>query len=348
MAEQSQEALILINDESRGWENIFYLSGFKGSSAILFVTADSAVLTVDSRYITQARQQCCFEVHVTREGLSGTVSTIVKGLRRLAFDAEALSAKNYLALCADKRELFDFSSELAFLRRKKDEWEIACIKRASQIASEAYQETLNYVRAGMTEIEFAKLLELAVCRRGGEGIWHNSSMIVASGVRSAMPHGTATTKAIETGDQVTVDYGAIYCGYMSDITRNFSLGSPREGIFNEIHNVLLTAHNESSALLKPGVRTSDVHKAAQMIIDDAGYGTHFGHALGHSFGLEIHERPVLSPRSKEVLKEGDVVTIEPGIYLPGRGGLRLEDDYLITKNGSERLTRMLPQNFICL
>ena len=200
----------------------------------------------------------------------------------------------------------------------------------------------------MTELEFSKLLELSIAKHDGEGVWHNSDMIVASGVRSAMPHGVATNKRMELGDQITVDYGAIYGGYMSDITRNFLLGRPSHPEFLAVHDVLLNSHRAAASLLRPGVEARAVHEAAQKVIADAGYGANFGHALGHSFGLEIHESPHLSLRSNETLEIGDVVTVEPGIYIPEKGGLRLEDDYLIVEDGAVCLTRDLPQEFVQL
>lgn len=352
LAARSLDGLILIEDESRGWENLFYLSGFKGSSAIAVITGDNASLIVDSRYSAQAREQsslCVCDVR-PRESQADTVKRFITAmnLHRIAFDGAGLSAQTYMRLSAAGGEWVDVSRELALLRRHKDEWEITCITKAAQIAGDAYTETLSLVRRGMTELEFAKLLELAIARRGGEGVWHNASMIVASGARSAMPHGVAGIKPMEYGDQVTVDYGAIYGAYMSDITRNFSLGTSRDAEFCGIHEVLLKAHCSAVALLRPGVAARDVHAAAQRVIADAGYSACFGHALGHGIGLEIHEAPHLSPRSDEVLELGDVVTVEPGIYLPGKGGMRLEDDYLIVKDGAVCLTDGLPQEFVHL
>lgn len=349
---RSIDGLVLIEDESRGWENLFYLSGFKGSSALAVITCGEALLAVDSRYSEQAREQSSLRVcdMRPRESQTDTVKRLITAmnLRRAAFDGAGLSAQTYMRLSAAGGEWIDVSHELALLRRHKDEWEISCIRKAAQIAGEAYTETLSLIRPGMTELEFAKLLELAIARRGGEGVWHNASMIVASGSRSAMPHGVAGIRAMEYGDQVTVDYGAIYGAYMSDITRNFSLGMPKDAESLEIHEILLKAHRDAAALLRPGIAARDVHAAAQNVIADAGYASYFGHALGHGIGLEIHEMPHLSPRSAEILEPGDVVTVEPGIYIPERGGLRLEDDYLIVKDGAVRLTESLPQEYVHL
>lgn len=352
LAEDGVDALVLLDVESSGWENLYYYSGFHGSSAVVLITRDRAILVTDSRYLTQASQQSCLEIQSVagRESATRTVERLAKelGLRRCAYDGQMLSAENYLKLCAIPVEWVDFSAQMAQQRRHKDALEVELIRKAADIASVAYLETLQAVRPGMKELEFSKLLELNIARHDGEGVWHKSQMIVASGVRSAMPHGVASSKPFEPGDQVTVDYGAIYGGYMSDLTRNFSLGPVRDPEFNDIHEVLLKAHRDSAKLLRPGAKGSDVHTTAQKVISDAGYGGYFGHGLGHSFGLEIHEMPHLSPSSIDVLEVGDIVTIEPGIYIPGRGGLRVEDDYLITESGSERLSGKLPQEFVCL
>ena len=350
LAESSLDALVLIAEESRGWENLFYFSGFKGSDAVVLITQDQAVLVTDSRYAVQAREQSSLDVRdmLPRESQSESVQRLLNDFSavNIAFDAAAVSAKNYLRFSSYGGRWTDFSYELAGLRRHKDDWEISCIAKASQIAGIAYMETLSLVKPGMTELEFAKQLELAISRHQGEGVWHNSDMIVASGVRGAMPHGVATDKRMEKGESVTVDYGAIYGAYMSDITRNFSLGKPADPLLIDLHEILFKAHHDAADLLRPGIKASAVHAVAQKVIADAGYGGCFGHALGHSLGLEIHEMPHLSLRSNEVLEVGDVVTVEPGIYLPGRGGLRLEDDYLIVADGAVRLTKELSQDFI--
>lgn len=352
LSERDLDALVLLDSELSGWENVFYCSGFNGSSAVIFITHDESILVTDSRYLEQASLQSPFEIRPLGQGKSqiGCVKDLIYKfkLSRCGFDAQMLSAAMYLKLSELPVKWVDFSSDLARLRRHKDALEIKFITKAAYIAGFAYLETLKAVKPGMTELEFSKLLELNIARRGGEGVWHKNSMIVASGERSAMPHGTAGTRKMRLGDMVTVDFGAIYGGYMSDITRNFSLGRVKDVEFNKIHEVLFEAHTESAKALKSHVRGCDVHAIAADIIAEAGYGAFFGHALGHSFGLEIHEYPTLSPRYSGELCAGDIVTIEPGIYLPSRGGLRLEDDYLITENGSVRLTANLPQEFVHL
>ncbi|MDY3868169.1 MAG: aminopeptidase P family protein [Pyramidobacter sp.] len=346
------DALVLIDTEKCGWENVFYYSGFQGTSAVVVVTHDREILATDPRYLTQAEQQSPFEIRPVRAGQSQV--DIVKSLteelklKHCGIDGAKLCTETFFGIAKLPVEWFNFSDDMACQRRSKDSHEVALIAKAADIATAAYLDTLKEVRIGMKEIEFAKLLELNIARHDGEGVWHNNAMIVASGVRSAMPHGVAGSREMKLGDQVTVDYGAIYGGYMSDLTRNFSLGAVKDPEFLDIHEILLKAHKDSAAVLRPGIRGCDVHAVAQKVIDDAGYGKYFGHGLGHSLGLEIHEDPRLSPLYTEELKVGDVVTIEPGIYIPERGGLRLEDDYLITEQGASRLSPRLPQEFVHL
>lgn len=351
LSEKNLDALLLVNSEKLGWENLFYYSGFQGSSAIVLITACEAVLMTDSRYMTQASLQSDFELAPLQSGKEVfCIEQVLKRAEagRCGYDGQSLRAAMYASLQALPVKWADFSDDMAEQRRHKDSHELAMIRKASDIASEAYLAALELVRPGMTELEFSKLLELEIARRGGEGVWHNSDMIVASGIRGAMPHGVASARAMERGDAVTVDYGAIFGAYMSDITRNFSLGPVRDPELLHVHDVLLAAHREAAAQLRPGCLGSDVHQTALDIITEAGYGGCFGHALGHSFGLEIHENPCLSLRYQKELQVGDVITVEPGIYIPGKGGLRLEDDYLITETGAERLTGNLPQEFVCL
>ncbi len=349
LVEKGLNGLILIDAEGAGWENAFYYSGFQGSNCLVAVTATRALLVTDSRYLSQASQQSPLELRTQTLGqsLTDVAEQIVKELviKRCGFDGGALCAASYLKIASLPVEWVDFSDAMSRQRRHKDSHEIALICNAADIATKAYLKVLGQVTEGMKEIEFAKLTELEIARLGGQGVWHNSSMIVASGARSALPHGRASDKAMVLGEQVTVDYGAIYGAYMSDLTRNFSLGPVKDREFLEIHQILLKAHNDAAAMLAPGVRGCDVDAVARKIIADAGYGQYFGHGLGHSFGLEIHESPRLAPSYTEPLEIGDVITVEPGIYIPDRGGLRLEDDYLITENGAVRISSKLPQEF---
>lgn len=352
MERQGLDGLVLFNQEKQGWVNLCYLSGFQGTHGALLITKNEALLCTDSRYTLQASETSPLELlpQPAKTTLFDVASQWISkfGLKKVGFDGGKLSAADYLRVQSFGPQWVDFALDLAELRRKKDAVEIEAIKKASDIAAQAYLDTLPLVKPGMKEAEFAKLVELAIARHDGEGVWHDGGMIVASGVRSALPHGRASTKEMQLGEQVTVDYGSIYHAYQSDITRNFTLGKLKDSLFEDIHALLFEAHTAAAKALKPGVRGCDVDKVARDIIAAAGYGPNFGHGLGHSFGLEIHEEPWLSPTYSGELRVGDVVTIEPGIYIDGRGGLRLEDDYLITETGAERLTSALSQEFIHL
>ena len=352
LAERKLDAMVLIDAEKLGWVNAFYYSGYQGTSATVVITHDRAILATDSRYTLQASETSPLELQTqkTGENHAVTVKRLVGelGLKRCGFDGAALSASTFIQLSELPVQWEDCSSMITAQRRHKDAGEIALIRRAADIAAGAYLAALKTVRPGMKEAELAKIIELEIAKLDGEGVWHDGGMIVASGVRSALPHGRASKKTMQLGEQVTVDYGSIYGAYQSDITRNFSLGPVADAEFLKIHDVLLEAHNTAAAALKPGVIGRDIDAIARNIIARAGYGQYFGHGLGHSFGLEIHENPRLSPAYGEELREGDVITVEPGIYIPGRGGLRLEDDYLITASGAERLSSALPQEFIHL
>lgn len=350
MAAEGLDGLVLVNDEGKGWVNLCYLSGFQGTSGLLLVTPKEAIICTDSRYTQQASQTSPLTL-VPRPAKVGLLKVVMNwiqefGLKRVGYDGDVLSTTHYLNLCSADVEWVNFSSHLAKLRRKKDAIEIANLRKAADIAAAAYLETLPLVKPGMKESEFGKLVELAIARHDGEGVWHEGGMIVASGVRSCLPHGRASTKTFALGEHVTVDYGAIYHAYQSDITRNFSLGPIKDVLFKDIHQIVLTAHQEAAKALKPGCIGAEVDKIARDIIAEAGYGEYFGHGLGHSFGLEIHEGPALSPLYTDALEVGDVITVEPGIYLPDRGGIRIEDDYLITENGCERLSSALKQEMI--
>ena len=230
----------------------------------------------------------------------------------------------------------DASDVLPLLRRKKDAGEIALIRKAADCARDAYRKVLSRVREGMTELEFSAALEYEIRCCGAEGGWGDHGFIVASGPRSALPHGMATDKPLAKGDWVTVDYGARVEGYVSDITRNFAIGEPPSRV-REIEDVLLRAHEAAAGAIRAGVSGREVDLVARKVIQDAGYGECFIHGLGHAIGLEVHESPRLSPISADILQEGDVVTVEPGIYIEGFGGMRIEDDYLVTASGAELL-----------
>ena len=344
MAAAGADAFVALNDEDSNWESLFYLSGFRGTAGAVVVTKNSAELLLDSRYTEQGSSQSPHEIVSQKEGLDRDVLKILARHNAgvVLCEAGKTSHTMWQKLAADGRISWRDGTELAKkLRRTKDAEEVECIRKSARIASDAFMSALDEFRPSMTEKQFEAALNYKISLAGGEP---GFDMIVASGVRSSMPHGRATDKPIAAGEWVTVDYGARWNGYFCDITRNFQ-ASRAEDRAVELHELLERTHKAAASLLKPGACGADVHNAAVAVLEEAGMGKYFTHSLGHGFGLEIHEAPLLSARRNYVLAAGDVVTIEPGVYIEGWGGLRLEDDYLVTETGAQRLTDMLNQCF---
>ena len=344
MAAQEADAFVVFSDEDSNWESLFYLSGFRGTAGAAVFTRDSAELLLDSRYAEQGSRQSPHEVAAVKSDLAADTLAMLAAhnAKTVLCEAQKTSHAMWERLSAEGGAVWRDGSELVKkLRRTKDDEEVSCIRKAAQIASDAFLSVLDEFRPGMTEKQFEAALNYKICLAGGEP---GFDMIVASGVRSSMPHGRATEKPIAAGEWVTVDYGARWNGYFCDITRNFSAGRP-DGRAAELHELLVKAHRTAAELLGTGASGTAVHNAALSVLSEAGVGKYFTHSLGHGFGLEIHEAPLLSARRNDVLQTGDIVTIEPGVYIEGWGGLRLEDDYLIAETGVQRLTGMLNQCF---
>ncbi len=232
-------------------------------------------------------------------------------------------------------ELVPISGVIEKLRLIKTEAEIKILKVAADIADAAFKHILDFIRPGKTELEVSNELEFFMRRAGATS--SSFSTIVASGHRSALPHGVASDKVIEAGDIVTMDYGAYYNGYVSDITRTVAVGEP-DAKLKEIYDIVLNAQLRGMDGFKPGMTGREADALTRDYITEKGYGEYFGHSTGHGIGLEVHEGPSLSMKSDIILEPGMVVTCEPGIYIPGLGGVRIEDDTHITKDGNEALT----------
>jgi len=336
LADEGVDVLVLLVAENYNSESVTYISGFRGSSAAVVISADKAFLVTDGRYALQAKEQSPFNVVLQEQRtLQEKIADVLYGEGWLigGYEGERLSVSFFRTLEKSLPHWKDCSALLPTLRRRKDDLEVAAIVKAGDIAYSSYEEVLGCVREGMKETELNALLEYSLRKRGAEAGWKGSGFIVASGERSALPHGKATGRAFKRGDIVTVDFGAMVNGYMSDLTRNFSLG-PLSQRAREIESVLLEAAEKAVAALWPGAEGKFVDSVARDAIASRGWGRYFTHGLGHGLGLEIHEAPRLSPVSKDILHEGDVVTIEPGIYIEGWGGMRIEDDYLVTSSGA--------------
>ncbi|HEX6988684.1 MAG TPA: Xaa-Pro peptidase family protein [Bacillota bacterium] len=319
-----------------------YLSGFTGTAGYVLITADEVVFITDSRYVEQARQQAALlEVVQHGDDFWETFNEQIRraGVKRLGFEQEHVSV-GWLRRAREHAEAIEWVATegvVERLRLIKDDDEIAAIARAQALTEQVLAEVLPMVRPGVREIDLAVELEFRMRRRGASGAAFD--FIVASGPRSALPHGVASDRMIERGDLVTFDIGCVVGGYCSDLTRTVVVGEP-DARQREIHDLVLKAQEAGLAAIRPGRTGREVDAAAREVIAAAGYGDHFGHGLGHGVGLEVHEDPRLSRRGDTTLQPGMVVTVEPGIYIPGWGGVRIEDVVVVRRDGFENLTAM--------
>ena len=314
-----------------------YAVGFHGEGLVL-VTREGAHYSTDSRYIEAARQevQGAQVELVTRErGHLALAAGYLQehGLKRVGFESGAVSvdalARYERALPCTLVPAQDLPDGL---RASKDGEELAAMEKAQRITDEAFQAILNFIRPGQTEREVAARLVYELLRRGGERV--SFDPIVAAGANGSKPHAVPGDTVIQPGMFVTMDFGCVYEGYCSDMTRTVVVGKASEKQ-KEIYNIVLEAQLTSLAAVQPGKTGAEIDRIARDIIGKAGYGDYFGHGLGHSVGLFIHEEPRLSPAGNEILQPGMTVTVEPGIYLPGVGGVRIEDLTAVTENGYE-------------
>ena len=326
-----------------------YTIGFHGEGVAL-ITAEESWYFTDSRYI-EAAQETVKADHVSLpEGGRDYPKTIEallqsRGIKTLGFE------ENYMTVAAHSKwsaalsaELKSASALLSSLRAAKDKEEIAAMTAAQRIAEQALEITLTMVRPGVTEKEVAARLEYEMVRLGAEK--KSFDTIVASGPNSSKPHAIPGERKIQQGDFVTIDFGCMVDGYCSDTTRTVAVGEPSEEM-RKVYNIVYRAQLAGIAAAKAGVPGKEVDAAARKIIEDAGYGEYFGHSLGHSLGIEIHESPNFAPREETVMPVGAVVSVEPGIYLPGKFGVRIEDVVLLGENGCTVLTNY-PKELIIL
>ena len=319
--------------------NVRYLSGYVGSNGVLVLTPARRVLITDSRYATDARERTRgVDVVIAGRDLMDRLAEVV-GTGRVGFEAEQVSVarRDRFATHLAGVELVPTVGLVEGLRVVKEPEEIEAIRTAARIADTAYTRLIEDGFGGRTEAEVAWALEGWMRDAGAEGA--SFDIIVASGAHGALPHAVPRRVPVESDTLVVVDMGALVDGYASDCTRTFATG-PLPAALDEAYRVCLDAQRAALAACGPGVHTADLDAAARGIISDAGLGEKFGHGLGHGVGLDIHERPWLRQQGGEVLETGMVVTIEPGIYLEGVGGVRIEDQAVITDDGCEVLTRI--------
>jgi Xaa-Pro aminopeptidase len=318
-----------------------YLTSFTGSSGYVLVTMSAAYLLTDFRYMTQAPQQALgFTVveHGTRV-MDDILELLVSGkIERLGFEQDNVSFSAYSTYKKQLEpdiELVPLKGLVEQLRIFKDEDEMKIMQRAADLADETFNYILGVVKPGMTEREVDLAMEFYMRSHGATS--SSFDTIVASGERSSMPHGIASERVIQDNEFITFDFGALLQGYCSDLTRTIALGNPKP-ILKEVYDIVLEAQLHTLAHIKSGMTGREADALARDIITKYGYGDQFGHSTGHGLGMEVHESPRLSKLSDDILQPGMVVTVEPGIYLPGIGGVRIEDDILITETGIVILT----------
>lgn len=318
--------------------NVRYLANFTGTTGLVVITKDEAYFVTDFRYTEQAAEEAKGYTIVKNEGtIFEEVAKIVKEnkIEKLGFEQENITYAVYHQIndiipC----DLLPVAGLVEKLREVKTEDEINIIKEAINITEKAYDYILGFVKPGKTEIEVANELDFYMRNEGATSVSFDT--IVASGIRSAMPHGVASNKVIEEGDMVTIDFGCYYKGYVSDMTRTFAVGDPGEQM-KEIYEIVYQANKKVNEVAKAGMTGAELDAVARDYITEKGYGPQFGHTLGHGIGLEVHEGPSLSFRNEDKLVVNNIVTNEPGIYVPGLGGVRIEDDLVIKEDGAEIL-----------
>jgi len=336
-AEKRLDALVLSQPE-----NLRYLSGFTGSSGWLLISEKDAILATDFRYVEQAKEESPdFEIIRTKQDLHNWLPSLVSdlGWHKLGFEANFISYDSYQKLSEAIKtrqvnlELVPTTDIVEQLRSIKEPEELELIMKAIELAEAAFEQATAIIRPGIKEKEAAWEIERFLRQEGSEGI--PFEIIVASGPNSALPHARPTEKIIRSGEPVLIDMGARVNGYCSDFSRTLVLGNTDKTL-QEIYNIVLKAQTAAVEGIASGMDASRADQLARNVVEQAGYGEDFGHGLGHGVGLAVHESPTLGPNSSDSLTDGMVFTIEPGIYLAGQGGVRIED-MVVLENGKARV-----------
>ena len=332
------DALLIGNAANRRW-----ISGFSGSAGWALISTDRALLSTDSRYWEQVERQCPeFELHRQEPPLTGWLPSLVggQGRKKIGFEADHLAVSLHKQMRAaiakmaapERPGLVQTEALVEELRAVKDAEELASIKRAVLLGDETFTAVADRVEPGWTESRLAWEIEKYAREHGAEAM--SFATIVGGGPWGAMPHAYPRDVSIAAGHPVVIDMGVVVDGYCSDLTRTIVLGQPDDR-FREIYEIVLTAQETAESTIEAGMTGSEVHMLAHNVIAEAGYGEQFGHGLGHGVGLEIHERPRIGKTAEDVIQDGMVITVEPGVYLPGWGGVRIEDMGVI-ENGTYR------------
>jgi Xaa-Pro aminopeptidase len=336
MAREKVDGLLLTN-----LADIRYLCGFTGSSGVILLLPGRGYLLTDPRYDQQSREEVtgCKAI-IFESGLGEALARLIgkHSGSRLGFDADSLSYAQTLALRRDLKgiaHLAPLKDSPGLLRASKSRREVDIIEKAVHMAQAAFQEVLCGSEGAIKENELAMALDAAARRMGADG--QSFETIVAGGPRGAMAHARPTARRLK--GMVVVDWGIVWRGYHTDMTRTLAFGRAPSSL-RRAHALVLEAQRRAMEKVKPGARARDVDRAAREVIEAAGYGDAFGHGLGHGVGLEVHERPWVSKASRDVLEEGMVFTLEPGIYIPGEGGVRVEDMVVVTRGGAALITTL--------
>ncbi|SHK45249.1 M24 family metallopeptidase [Rhodothermus profundi] len=322
--------------------DIRWACGFTGSNALLLVRRDAAHFLTDGRYTTQAAQEVQgIPRHTASPDLMryAVEQGLLDGVQRLLYQADHLTCAQlnaYQALIPDI-EWIGVENWLCDLTAIKDETALSAIRRAQTITERVFEDILPLIRPGITEQELAAEIVYRHLRMGAERMAFEP--IVASGPNSALPHARPTHRAFEPGDVILLDFGCHVDGYASDMTRTVVLGSPAQ-VVKDVYNIVRTAQEAALAIARAGITAAELDRAARSVIEEAGWGEYFTHSLGHGVGLQVHEWPRIASNNEQTLPAGVVVTIEPGIYLPGRFGIRLEDLIVLQAGGHENLTQL--------
>lgn len=339
MSSEGVDAVVIIDGMNRR-----YFSGFTGTAGTVLVTDKDCIFMTDSRYTVQSKRQCPeFEIkELSGKELLSFLNTYFEenGVKRIWVDENALTFAQYRSIanaCGDV-EVLEGGKYFSEIRQVKTPDEIRIMKEAAKNAGIAYMKTLDMIKPGVTEIQIAKTFEQHVIELGDE----MSFIIVASGENAACPHNVPGKREIREGDIVTIDFGVIHEGYNSDCTRTFAVGKLSAEL-EKIYSIVAEAQATACKAVKAGAVCCELDKIARDIITEAGYGQYFGHSLGHSLGLDIHELPGLNKVNTQVLEPGMFVTVEPGIYIEGLGGCRIEDTLMVTQDGAESITDDVPK-----
>ncbi len=342
---ENNQACIITDGNNR-----FYFSGMRSSAGYLIITKKEAYLLIDFRYFEKAKSTVKHCKIMLLNKLYEDLKTLLNthNIKEILLEYDNTTVREYTSF---KEDLTDFSvtasknisEKIRAIRSKKDESELKNIKSAQKLTDNTFKYILNKIKAGVTEKEIALDMEFFIRKNGSEGIAFD--FIVVSGKNSSLPHGVPTDKPIENGDFITMDFGAVVNGYRSDMTRTVAVGdvSDRQRF---VYDTVLKAQKSALDIIKPNVKCCDVDKTARDIIYNAGFEGCFGHGLGHSVGLDIHENPACNLRDKTLLQAGMIMTVEPGIYIENEFGVRIEDMVAITEDGYENLTKSLKELII--